>query len=129
MLNISSKEDDNSNTVSFDEETEEVQNCEEGEILSNSYEKSNFVDTYSNDDNEETGSPRHKDNNSKYIDEEGFTKVGKKKANCCADWLANFGCQLGAQHFFNRDELPHLVKGMVNLDKTGLPYIRNTVNR
>ncbi|KAL0904564.1 hypothetical protein M5K25_026691 [Dendrobium thyrsiflorum] len=80
MLNISSKEDDNSNTVSFDEETEEVQNCEEGEILSNSYEKSNFVDTYSNDDNEETRSPRHKDNNSKYIDEEGFTKVGKKKA-------------------------------------------------
>ncbi|KAL0923221.1 hypothetical protein M5K25_007266 [Dendrobium thyrsiflorum] len=51
-----------------------------------------------------------------------------REANCCADWLAKFGCHLDIQKVFNRGELPHLVKGMVNLDKAGLPYIRNHIS-
>ncbi|KAL0921310.1 hypothetical protein M5K25_008371 [Dendrobium thyrsiflorum] len=44
------------------------------------------------------------------------------------DWLAKFGCKLDVHKEFKSCDLPHLVKGMVNLDKTGLPYIRNSVS-
>lgn len=48
-----------------------------------------------------------------------------REANACADWLAKFGCQL--EGFQNLDiyNLNPFLKGLINLDKTALPYIRH----
>ncbi|KAL0909402.1 hypothetical protein M5K25_020266 [Dendrobium thyrsiflorum] len=47
-----------------------------------------------------------------------------REGNACADWLANFGCNLSCFTEFSNDNLPLPVKGMIRLDKLNMPYLR-----
>ncbi|KAL0928315.1 hypothetical protein M5K25_000189 [Dendrobium thyrsiflorum] len=47
-----------------------------------------------------------------------------REGNACADWLANFGCNLSCFTEFSTDNLPLPVKGMIRLDKLNMPYLR-----
>ncbi|KAL0917621.1 hypothetical protein M5K25_012695 [Dendrobium thyrsiflorum] len=49
-----------------------------------------------------------------------------REGNTCADGLANIGCHLSNYLEFNGQLLPKRIKGLVLLDKTGLPYLRST---
>ncbi|XP_028552511.1 uncharacterized protein LOC114580138 [Dendrobium catenatum] len=48
-----------------------------------------------------------------------------REGNACADWLDNFGAQseIFQEHLLNN--LPIPLRGMITLDKIGLPYIRH----
>ncbi|XP_020678244.1 uncharacterized protein LOC110096566 [Dendrobium catenatum] len=48
-----------------------------------------------------------------------------REDNACADWLANWGCLLDNSQDLNINALHPALKGMINLDKTALPYIRH----
>ncbi|KAI0519357.1 hypothetical protein KFK09_006801 [Dendrobium nobile] len=45
--------------------------------------------------------------------------------NACADWLANFGAQSDIFQEHPLNNLPTPLRGMISLDKLGLPYIRH----
>ncbi|KAL0908141.1 hypothetical protein M5K25_022615 [Dendrobium thyrsiflorum] len=47
------------------------------------------------------------------IDIDGFTKIGKKKTNVAADFLANLGCQSNYDQEFSATNLSYLLKGFV----------------
>ncbi|KAL0926337.1 hypothetical protein M5K25_002555 [Dendrobium thyrsiflorum] len=47
-----------------------------------------------------------------------------REGNACADWLANFGCNLSCFTEFSTNNLPLPVKGMIRLDKLNMPYLR-----
>lgn len=47
-----------------------------------------------------------------------------RECNCAADWLANIGCRSGKYWCFTREQLPKRLKGIVGIDKCGLPCIR-----
>ncbi|PKU73164.1 Putative ribonuclease H protein [Dendrobium catenatum] len=48
-----------------------------------------------------------------------------RQGNACVDCLAKHGSRLEEDMEFGTDNLPHILKGFVNLDKIGLPYIRS----
>ncbi|PKU59032.1 hypothetical protein MA16_Dca025565 [Dendrobium catenatum] len=48
-----------------------------------------------------------------------------REGNTCADCMAKLGSRLEEDMEFGIDNLPHILKGLVNLDKIGLPYIRS----
>ncbi|PKU67111.1 Putative ribonuclease H protein [Dendrobium catenatum] len=47
-----------------------------------------------------------------------------REGNVCADCLAKLGSRLQEDREFDIDNLPRILKGLVNLDKIGLSYIR-----
>lgn len=47
-----------------------------------------------------------------------------REANTCVDFFANLGGNLLSLTYFDPSILPQILKGFVNLDKCGLPYIR-----
>ncbi|PKU65140.1 Putative ribonuclease H protein [Dendrobium catenatum] len=47
-----------------------------------------------------------------------------REGNACADCLAKLGSRLEEDMEFGIDNLPHILKGLVKLDKIGLLYIR-----
>ncbi|KAL0906850.1 hypothetical protein M5K25_025378 [Dendrobium thyrsiflorum] len=47
-----------------------------------------------------------------------------REANGAADFLANMGCQIENDMVFSGVNLPHRLKGIVRMDKIGLPYLR-----
>ncbi|KAI0495440.1 hypothetical protein KFK09_021741 [Dendrobium nobile] len=48
-----------------------------------------------------------------------------REANVCADWLAKKGCSMHNYEKLDVRRLNPSLKGMINLDKASLPYIRN----
>ncbi|PKU71836.1 Putative ribonuclease H protein [Dendrobium catenatum] len=48
-----------------------------------------------------------------------------REANVCADWLAKKGCSLSNYEELDIRMLNPILKGMVYLDKAGMPYIKN----
>ncbi|KAI0519354.1 hypothetical protein KFK09_006798 [Dendrobium nobile] len=48
-----------------------------------------------------------------------------REGNACADWLANFGAQSDIFQEHPLNNLPTPLRGMISLDKLGLPYIRH----
>ncbi|XP_020680467.2 uncharacterized protein LOC110098095 [Dendrobium catenatum] len=48
-----------------------------------------------------------------------------REGNACADWLANFGAESENFLEYSVYDIPVPLKGMIILDKTGLPYIRH----
>ncbi|PKU62326.1 Putative ribonuclease H protein [Dendrobium catenatum] len=47
-----------------------------------------------------------------------------REGNSAADFLAKTGSNLDHFTLFQNNNIPFLLKGIINLDKTGLPYIR-----
>ncbi|KAL0916071.1 hypothetical protein M5K25_013553 [Dendrobium thyrsiflorum] len=47
------------------------------------------------------------------------------EGNSCADWFANMGSNLKCPTNFTYADLPSFIKGLIRLDKMGLPYVRN----
>ncbi|KAL0920848.1 hypothetical protein M5K25_007863 [Dendrobium thyrsiflorum] len=48
-----------------------------------------------------------------------------REGNACADFLAKLGASLNHLTSFNQSNIPFLLKGLINLDRSGLPYFRN----
>ncbi|PKU77873.1 hypothetical protein MA16_Dca005705 [Dendrobium catenatum] len=48
-----------------------------------------------------------------------------REGNACADWLAKLGCQCASFKEFEASNMPAFLRGLVKLDKLGLPYIRS----
>ncbi|KAL0923148.1 hypothetical protein M5K25_007196 [Dendrobium thyrsiflorum] len=47
-----------------------------------------------------------------------------REGNACADWFANVGSKLQRLMDFSYSELSNIIKGLIRLDKGGLPYIK-----
>ncbi|KAL0904830.1 hypothetical protein M5K25_026985 [Dendrobium thyrsiflorum] len=47
-----------------------------------------------------------------------------REGNACADFFAKMGSQMVGFHLFSEANLPFIAKGIITLDKAGLPYIR-----
>ncbi|XP_020679019.1 uncharacterized protein LOC110097117 [Dendrobium catenatum] len=48
-----------------------------------------------------------------------------REDNACVDWLSNLGCHIDDYQDLNISNLDPILKGMINLDKIALPYIRH----
>ncbi|PKU71529.1 Putative ribonuclease H protein [Dendrobium catenatum] len=47
-----------------------------------------------------------------------------REGNACADFLARLGDGLAALTYFDNSNIPVLLRGLIRLDKDGLPYLR-----
>ncbi|PKU70971.1 Putative ribonuclease H protein [Dendrobium catenatum] len=48
-----------------------------------------------------------------------------REGNAVADALAKMGCNLDCFYHFNEVSIPRNIRGLINLDRMGLPYMRN----
>lgn len=47
-----------------------------------------------------------------------------REGNACADFLANLGAHSQTLVTFGSSDVPHYLRGLINLDRMNLPYFR-----